>query len=94
MPAGGRAFRQVLAPHKEQCAEEDLLYIGATWTFTDWMIQPYAGLGFGIAFALLNPEVETTITETYYGIKGDPDKYDEQHFYPLFNFVLGAVYHF
>ncbi|MDY4675177.1 MAG: hypothetical protein SO369_09310 [Treponema sp.] len=58
------------------------------------MIQPYAGLGFGIAFALLNPEVETTITETYYGIKGDPDKYDEQHFYPLFNFVLGAVYHF
>lgn len=119
-------------------------YIGATWTFTDWIVQPYAGLGFGIAFAnnesykekleystlsfdqktkpafatklivggkytipntkfelnaeialaLLNPKVETTITETY--LYGSPDNstYDEQYFYTLFNFVIGAVYHF
>ena len=139
---GGGSFGQVTAEHKTNVF---LPYIGATWTFTDWMIQPYAGLGFGIAFAnnesykkeirggytlsfdqktkpafatklivggkytipntkfalnaeiafaLLNPEVETTITDTYNGIKGDTDKYAEQNFYTLFNFVLGAVYHF
>lgn len=132
----------VTAEHKTNVF---LPYIGATWTFTDWIVQPYAGLGFGIAFAnnesykkeiwagytvsfdqktkpafatklivggkytipntkfalnaeialaLLNPEVETTITDTYNGIKGDPDKYAEQSSYTLFNFVLGAVYHF
>ncbi len=139
---GSGSSGNVTAEHKTNVF---LPYIGATWTFTDWMIQPYAGLGFGIAFAnnesykkeiragytvsfdqktkpafatklivggkytipntkfalnaeialaLLNPEVETTITDTYYGIKGDPDKYAEQSFYTLFNFVLGAVYHF
>lgn len=122
-----------------------LPYIGATWTFTDWIVQPYAGLGFGIAFAnnesykekseasttsydrktkpafatklivggkytipntkfelnaeialaLLNPEVETTITDTSsYDSSVYTYKYDEQYFYTLFNFVLGAVYHF
>ncbi|MDY3754661.1 MAG: hypothetical protein SOZ84_01455 [Treponema sp.] len=27
-----------------------LPYIGATWTFSDWVVRPYLGLGFGIAF--------------------------------------------
>ena len=134
----GRKSGDVRAEHKTNVF---LPYIGATWTFTDWIVRPYAGLGFGIAFAnnesykkeirggytrsfdqktkpafatklivggiytipntkfalnaeiafaLLNPEVETTITDTYYGVT----KYDEQYFYTLFNFVLGAVYHF
>lgn len=134
---GGRSSGDVTAEHKTNVF---FPYIGATWTFTDWIVQPYAGLGFGIAFAnnesykkeimegytvsfdqktkpafatklivggkytipntkfelnaeialaLLNPEVETTITD------GSLDwTYDEQYSYTLFNFVLGAVYHF
>lgn len=27
-----------------------LPYLGATWTFSDWVVRPYLGLGFGIAF--------------------------------------------
>ena len=143
---GGRSFisgsGNVTAEHKTNVF---FPYIGATWTFTDWIVQPYAGLGFGIAFAnnesykknleystisfdqktkpafatklsvggkytipntkfelnaeialaLLNPKVETTITDTSsYDSSVYTVTYDEQYFYTLFNFVIGAVYHF
>ena len=139
---GGRSSGNVTAEHKTNVF---FPYIGATWTFTDWIVQPYAGLGFGIAFAnnesykekledstisfdqktkpafatklivggkytipntkfelnaeialaLLNPAVGTTITETSsYDSSVYTETYDEQYFYTLFNFVLGAVYHF
>ena len=138
---GGGSMGYVTAEHKTNVF---LPYIGATWTFSDWMIQPYAGLGFGIAFAnnesykkeiregytvsfdqktksafttklivggkytipntkfalnaeialaLLNPKVGTAITQTN-NSSVYTETYDEQYFYTLFNFVLGAVYHF
>lgn len=39
--------KSVSAEHKTNLF---LPYIGATWTFSDWVVRPYLGLGFGIAF--------------------------------------------
>lgn len=39
--------KSVSAEHKTNLF---LPYIGATWTFSDWVVRPYLGLGFGVAF--------------------------------------------
>lgn len=43
----GSGSTTVSAEHKTNLF---LPYLGATWTFSDWVVRPYLGLGFGIAF--------------------------------------------
>ena len=43
----GYGYSGVRAEHKTNLF---LPYIGATWTFSDWVVRPYLGLGFGVAF--------------------------------------------
>ncbi len=49
-----QAGRSVSSGNKRVSAEHKtnlfLPYIGATWTFSDWVVRPYLGLGFGVAF--------------------------------------------